>query len=119
VNSKRFIGASTSAILPIARRAEAGRFDSIFEIAKALWDSWADDAESGRFLNRERVRRIDWKGRFYNVAGPLNLPRSPQGRPGLVLAGSSATERPLPRVMRKPSSQLIRRRHRPAISMPT
>ncbi len=37
------------------------------------------------------MRRIDWKGRFYSVAGPLNLPRTPQGRPVLVQAGSSAT----------------------------
>ncbi|BCZ85633.1 monooxygenase (plasmid) [Paraburkholderia terrae] len=66
------------------------------EIAKALWDSRAndaiiDDAASGRFLDRERARRSDRKGRFYNVAGPLILPRSPQGRPVLVQAGSSAT----------------------------
>ncbi|MEM5345329.1 LLM class flavin-dependent oxidoreductase [Paraburkholderia azotifigens] len=72
------------------------RADEFVEVVKALWDSWADDAiiddvTSGRFLNRGRVRRIDWKGRFYSVAGPLNLPRSPQGRPVLVQAGSSAT----------------------------
>ncbi len=72
------------------------RADEFVEVVKALWDSWDDDAiiddvTSGRFLNRDRVRRIDWKGRFYSVAGPLNLPRSPQGRPVLVQAGSSAT----------------------------
>jgi FMN-dependent oxidoreductase (nitrilotriacetate monooxygenase family) len=72
------------------------RAEEFVEVAKALWDSWADDAilddvQSGRFLDRERVRRIGWKGRYYSVAGPLNLPRSPQGRPVLVQAGSSAT----------------------------
>ena len=72
------------------------RADEFAQVVKALWDSWADDAiiddvESGRFLDRKRVRRIDWKGEFYRVAGPLNLPRSPQGWPVLVQAGSSAT----------------------------
>ncbi|NUY04153.1 LLM class flavin-dependent oxidoreductase [Paraburkholderia youngii] len=72
------------------------RADEYVGVVKALWDSWADDAiiddpQTGRFLERERVRRIDWKGSFYRVAGPLNLPRPPQGRPVLVQAGSSAT----------------------------
>jgi FMN-dependent oxidoreductase (nitrilotriacetate monooxygenase family) len=72
------------------------RAEDFVGVVKALWDSWADDAiiddvDTGRFLDRERVRRIDWKGNFYRVAGPLNLPRTPQGRPVLVQAGSSAT----------------------------
>jgi alkanesulfonate monooxygenase SsuD/methylene tetrahydromethanopterin reductase-like flavin-dependent oxidoreductase (luciferase family) len=32
---------------------------------------------------------IDHAGRFFRVRGPLNLPRSPQGHPVLVQAGSS------------------------------
>ena len=36
---------------------------------------------------------IDHKGPHYQVAGPLNLPRSPQGRPVFVQAGSSDTGR--------------------------
>src|SRR6202048_1596206 len=32
-------------------------------------------------------------GNFYRVAGPLNMPRCPQGRPVLVQAGSSDTGR--------------------------
>jgi FMN-dependent oxidoreductase (nitrilotriacetate monooxygenase family) len=72
------------------------RAEDFVGVVKALWDSWADDAiiddvDAGRFLDRERVRRVDWKGSFYRVAGPLNLPRTPQGRPVLVQAGSSAT----------------------------
>jgi FMN-dependent oxidoreductase (nitrilotriacetate monooxygenase family) len=65
---------------------------------KGLWDSWADDAvlddrESGRYADRTRVRPIDHVGPHYKVTGPLNLPRSPQGRPVLVQAGSSDTGR--------------------------
>ena len=63
-------------------------------IAKALWDSWDDDAvlddrAGGVYVQKDRVRSIDYAGMHYKVAGPLNLPRSPQGRPVLVQAGSS------------------------------
>ena len=59
-----------------------------------LWDSWADDAflrdkESGLFFDPAKVRPLDHRGRFYSVAGPLNVPRPPQGHPVLVQAGSS------------------------------
>jgi FMN-dependent oxidoreductase (nitrilotriacetate monooxygenase family) len=59
-----------------------------------LWDSWADDAfvrdkESGLFFDPEKVRSLDHRGAFYSVAGPLNVPRPPQGHPVLVQAGSS------------------------------
>ena len=71
------------------------RAHEFLEVATGLWDSWADDAviddtASGRFLDPARVHRVGHKGRVYRVAGPLNLPRSPQGRPVLVQAGSSA-----------------------------
>lgn len=59
-----------------------------------LWDSWADDAflrdkESGIFFDPAKVRALNHRGKFYNVAGPLNVPRPPQGHPVLVQAGSS------------------------------
>ena len=63
-------------------------------VVKALWDSWADDAvlddrAGGRYADGNRIRPIDHAGEHYQVAGPLNLPRTPQGRPVLVQAGSS------------------------------
>ncbi|MDR5740053.1 LLM class flavin-dependent oxidoreductase [Caballeronia sp. LZ016] len=72
------------------------RANEFLEVVTRLWDSWADDAiiddvASGRFLDSSRVRRIDYKGKFHRVAGPLNVPRPPQGHPVLVQAGSSAT----------------------------
>jgi len=65
---------------------------------KALWDSWADDAvlddrASGQYARADRIRSIDYEGEFYRVAGPLNMPRGPQGRPVFVQAGSSDTGR--------------------------
>ena len=74
------------------------RGEEFMTVVKGLWDSWAadavvDDRSSGIYARRERIRRIDHRGDFYTVAGPLNLPRCPQGRPVLVQAGSSDTGR--------------------------
>jgi FMN-dependent oxidoreductase (nitrilotriacetate monooxygenase family) len=74
------------------------RGEEFVQVAKALWDSWADDAvlddrASGRYAKPDRIRPIDHEGKFYRVAGPLNMPRSPQGRPVFVQAGSSDTGR--------------------------
>jgi FMN-dependent oxidoreductase (nitrilotriacetate monooxygenase family) len=71
------------------------RAHEFLEVVTGLWDSWADDAviddvSSGRYLNPARIRPVSHKGEFYSVAGPLNLPRPPQGWPVLVQAGSSA-----------------------------
>ncbi|CAI8050994.1 Putative monooxygenase MoxC [Geodia barretti] len=49
------------------------------EIAKGLWDSW--------------MHRLDHVGEFFSVQGPLNISRSPQGRPVLIQAGSSEAGR--------------------------
>src|SRR5215468_1271180 len=74
------------------------RAEEFMAVVKALWDSWAhdaviDDRASGRYVWPDRIRSIDHKGEFYQVAGPLNMPRCPQGRPVLVQAGSSDTGR--------------------------
>ncbi len=68
--------------------------EEFVQVVKDLWDSWADDAvvderSGGVYAKSDRIRPIDFKGKYYSVAGPLNLPRSPQGRPVLVQAGSS------------------------------
>jgi FMN-dependent oxidoreductase (nitrilotriacetate monooxygenase family) len=68
--------------------------EEYMEVVKGLWDSWAEDAvlddrAGGRYANPDRIRPINHKGEHYEVAGPLNLPRGPQGRPVLVQAGSS------------------------------
>ena len=83
-------------LLSHAERYE--RAEECMTVVQGLWDSWADDAVlddrvSGRYANPERIRSIDHKGPYYQVAGPLNLPRCPQGRPVLVQAGSSDTGR--------------------------
>ena len=47
----------------------------------------------GRYARGDRIRPINHKGTYYQVTGPLNLPRCPQGRPVPVQAGSSDTGR--------------------------
>ncbi len=68
------------------------------EVACALWDSWSDDAvindrAGGRWADPERIRPIDFAGEYFQVAGPLNVPRPPQGRPVLFQAGQSGPGR--------------------------
>jgi FMN-dependent oxidoreductase (nitrilotriacetate monooxygenase family) len=74
------------------------RGEEFVQVVKALWDSWADDAvlddrATGLYATRGRIRSVDHDGPYYRVAGPLNMPRTPQGRPVLVQAGSSDTGR--------------------------
>jgi FMN-dependent oxidoreductase (nitrilotriacetate monooxygenase family) len=74
------------------------RAEGYMAVVMALWDSWAqdaviDDRANGRYARPDRIRAIDHKDEHYQVAGPLNLPRTPQGRPVFVQAGSSDTGR--------------------------
>lgn len=75
-----------------ARRYE--RAEEFVDLAVQLWDSWESDAvvldpETGVFADPDKVHTLDYRGERFQVRGPLNSPRSPQGRPLLVQAGSS------------------------------
>ena len=68
--------------------------DEYLEVTQGLWDSWDEDAiarnrETGQFFKREKLHTLNHKGRFFQVAGPLNIGRSPQGQPVIFQAGSS------------------------------
>ena len=70
------------------------RAEEFLAVATALWDSWEEgalvaDKASGVYADTDRVRAVDHDGRWFRVRGPLNTPRSPQGWPLLVQAGSS------------------------------
>jgi len=74
------------------------RAEEFMSVVNELWDSWAadaiiDDRASGFYAKLDRIRPINHRGASYGVAGPLNMPRCPQGRPVLVQAGSSDTGR--------------------------
>jgi N-acetyl-S-(2-succino)cysteine monooxygenase len=73
------------------RYARAAEF---VDVVTKLWDSWEDgalvqDKEAGVFADASKIHPVGHRGQFFKVAGPLNLPRSPQGYPLLVQAGSS------------------------------
>ncbi|WP_315927378.1 LLM class flavin-dependent oxidoreductase [Mesorhizobium sp. SP-1A] len=69
----------------------AGEF---VDVVFGLWDCWDDDAvvkdrESGLYIDPKKVRTVDHDGHYYKVRGPLNISRSPQGRPLILQAGGS------------------------------
>lgn len=64
------------------------------QVVKGLWDSWDDDAfvrdkESGFFFDPDKLHVLNHKGRFFEVRGPLNIPRPTQGHPVILQAGAS------------------------------
>ena len=74
------------------------RADEFLEATAGLWDTWEDDAlvldrETPLFADPDKVHELDFQGRWYRTRGPLTVPRSPQGRPVLLQAGSSGRGR--------------------------
>lgn len=72
------------------------RAEEFVAVARKLWDSWQDgavvaDKASGRYTDPSRISAVDHEGENFRVAGPLTVPRPPQGHPVLVQAGASAT----------------------------
>jgi FMN-dependent oxidoreductase (nitrilotriacetate monooxygenase family) len=70
------------------------RADEFVQVAQKLWDSWQDDAvvadkAAGVWGDRSKIHPPAHRGEHFSVEGPLNIPRSPQGYPLLVQAGSS------------------------------
>jgi alkanesulfonate monooxygenase len=61
------------------------------QVVSGLWDSWDDDAfiRSGVIFFVDRMHVLDHLGEHFRVRGPLNVPRSPQGRPVIIQAGAS------------------------------
>ncbi|MGW5370739.1 LLM class flavin-dependent oxidoreductase [Streptomyces sp. NPDC004009] len=77
------------------RYARAAEF---LDVSLKLWDSWEDDAivadkAAGVWGDDSKIHPPRHKGTYFAVEGALNVPRSPQGYPLLVQAGSSADGR--------------------------
>jgi len=71
-------------------------------VLQKLWESWEDgavvaDIESGVYVDADLLHPIDHSGEFFRVAGPLNLPRSPQLHPPLLVGVDSAATAELAR----------------------
>jgi FMN-dependent oxidoreductase (nitrilotriacetate monooxygenase family) len=83
--------------------AHARRYDraeEFIDVVSGLWDTWEDDAfvrdkQEGLFFDPEKLHVLGHQGEHFSVRGPLNIPRSPQGHPVVVQAGSSEAGRAL------------------------
>jgi FMN-dependent oxidoreductase (nitrilotriacetate monooxygenase family) len=74
--------------------------DEFVDVVRALWDSWEDDAlvwdrDSGRAVTESKVHSINHHGPYFDVDGPLNVTRPPQGQVVLLHAGTSDRSREL------------------------
>ena len=63
-------------------------------VALGLWDSFEDDAllldrERGLYYDPSKHHALDHVGPHFQVRGPLNIARTPQGRPVIAQAGGS------------------------------
>jgi FMN-dependent oxidoreductase (nitrilotriacetate monooxygenase family) len=68
--------------------------DEVMEACDALWNSWEPDAivfdrAAGRYADPDKIHYVDYAGKWVRTRGPLPTPRSPQGRPVIMQAGSS------------------------------
>jgi FMN-dependent oxidoreductase (nitrilotriacetate monooxygenase family) len=68
--------------------------EEYIEAVKGLWDSFDDDAfvrdrQTGTYVDKAKMHRLDHKGRFFRIEGPLNIGRSKQGQPVVFQAGAS------------------------------
>ena len=68
--------------------------DEFADVVTRLWDAWEPDAvvldrEIPMFADGRKVHPIHHEGKYFRCRGPLNAPRSPQGRPVICQAGGS------------------------------
>jgi len=74
--------------------ARYDRADEFMEIVHSCWDGWEDgalvvDKTSGLFADPAKVHRLEYKGKYLQSSGTFTVPRSPQGHPVVIQAGSS------------------------------
>jgi FMN-dependent oxidoreductase (nitrilotriacetate monooxygenase family) len=78
----------------LAHATRYARATEFADVVSGLWDSWDEDAfvrdkAAGRFFDPSKRHVLNHRGEFFNVRGPLNVARAPQGHPVVVQAGSS------------------------------
>ena len=76
------------------RELRYDRADEVLEACFALWNGWDEgafvlDKQAGIFADPSKVHYANYEGRWIKTRGPLSIPRSPQGRPVIMQAGSS------------------------------
>lgn len=73
---------------------ETARAREHVDVTCQLWESWQADAlifdkPSAIFSDTSKVRRIGHEGASFQVRGPLNTPRPPQGRLPLIVTADA------------------------------
>ena len=76
------------------------RGEEFLDVVFGLWDSWEDDAllldrEAGLYHDKDKLHTLNHVGPHFRVRGPLNIARTPQGRPVIAQAGGSERGREL------------------------
>lgn len=64
------------------------------QVVQGLWRSWerdpyVRDKARGIYIDTGKMHALEHVGQYFQVKGPLNVTRSPQGEPVLIQAGSS------------------------------
>jgi FMN-dependent oxidoreductase (nitrilotriacetate monooxygenase family) len=80
-------------VLP-PREVRYDHADEVVEACLRLWGSWDADAfvldkARGVMSDPAKVHYANYDGKWVKTRGPLSIPRSPQGHPVLMQAGSS------------------------------
>ena len=84
---------------PLSHEERYERAAEFVELAKALWDSYDDDAfdhpdrAAGVFYDPKSSHPVKFQGKYFSSDGLLDLPRPIQGYPVFVQAGNSETGR--------------------------
>jgi len=74
------------------------RADEFLDVVSGLWDTWEDgailhDRSAGIYADPGKVHELGHVGQYFSARGPLTVPRTPQGRPVILQAGSSGRGR--------------------------
>jgi len=80
------ISQGRSGWLAIPSTGQSAREREYVDLVRALWDSFEDDAfiydkQNARFFEPGKMHVLNHRGEHFSVRGPLNVNRSPQGRP--------------------------------------
>ncbi|MFN7903097.1 MAG: LLM class flavin-dependent oxidoreductase, partial [bacterium] len=70
--------------------------EEFVDVVMGLWDCWDEGAiianrETGQYIDPTKMKQLNHIGKYFQVRGPLNIGRCPQGRPIILQAGASET----------------------------